>query len=188
MLTQVIGDLIFILLVVFANGFFVAAEFAIVKVRASQIEHRVKQGHRRAELAKHIIEHLDAYLSATQLGITLASLALGWIGEPILADLFREPLAALGILSDRTVHAISFVIGFAILTFLHIILGELGPKYLAIQYAEETALLVSLPLQFFYRLFRPFIWFLNTSANIILRSVGISPASTSERVHSPEEL
>src|SRR5690242_17416495 len=103
MITQVIGNLIFIFLLVFANGFFVAAEFAIVKVRSSQIAQKVKKGHKRATLAKHIIEHLDAYLSATQLGITLASLALGWVGEPLLAEMFREPLVALGILSEQTI-------------------------------------------------------------------------------------
>ncbi|HTK83234.1 MAG TPA: hemolysin family protein [Bacteroidota bacterium] len=188
MITQVIGNLIFIFLLVLANGFFVAAEFAIVKVRSSQIAQRVKKGHKRATLAKHIIEHLDAYLSATQLGITLASLALGWVGEPLLAEMFREPLAALGILSDQTIHVIAFIFGFGILTFLHIIIGELGPKYLAIQYTEETALLVSVPLQLFYRIFKPFIWFLNRSANVILRGVGITPTQTSERLHSPEEL
>ena len=102
MLSQVVGNLIFILLVVVANGFFVAAEFAIVKVRSSQIEHRVRHGHRRAMLAKHIIEHLDAYLSATQLGITLTSLGLGWVGEPLLADMIRGPFALIGILGERS--------------------------------------------------------------------------------------
>ncbi len=135
MVAQVLGNIIFILLLVLANGFFVAAEFAIVKVRSSQIAQKIKSGHRRAALAKNIVEHLDAYLSATQLGITLASLGLGWVGEPLLAEMLREPLAALGIIAEAPLHAISFVISFGILTFLHIILGELAPKSLAIQHA-----------------------------------------------------
>ncbi|MBI3363706.1 MAG: HlyC/CorC family transporter [Ignavibacteriae bacterium] len=188
MLSQVVGNLIFILVLVLTNGFFVAAEFAIVKVRSSQIEHRVKHGHRRAILAKHIIQHLDAYLSATQLGITLASLGLGWVGEPLLADMFRGPFALLGLLSEQMIHAIAFIISFMILTFLHIIVGELGPKYLALQYPEETALLISFPLQLFYRFFRPLIWVLNRSSNVLLGLIGITPTRTSDLVHSPEEL
>src|SRR6516162_9253201 len=108
MITQVIGNLFFILLLVMANGFFVAAEFALVKVRSSQIAEKIRHGHHRAMLAKHIVEHLDSYLSATQLGVTLASLGLGWIGEPVLADMLREPFAAIGLLSESALHAISF--------------------------------------------------------------------------------
>src|SRR5437867_10591846 len=100
MASQVLGNIILILLFVLANGFFVAAEFAIIKVRSSQLEHRIKKGHRRAAIAKHIIEHLDAYLSATQLGVTLSSLVLGWAGEPLLADMLKDPLSMLGIMSD----------------------------------------------------------------------------------------
>src|SRR5712692_5146770 len=99
MLSQIIGNIIIILSLVLANGFFVAAEFAIVKVRSAQFEYRIRRGHRRAEVAKHIVEHLDSYLSATQLGITLASLGLGWLGEPLLADMIRSPFIALGFLS-----------------------------------------------------------------------------------------
>jgi CBS domain containing-hemolysin-like protein len=188
MVSQVLGNIIFILLVVLANGFFVAAEFSIVKVRIAQIEHRVKKGHRRAVLAKHILGHLDAYLSATQLGITLTSLGLGWIGEPLLANMLEGPFAALGILSEQTIHVIAFLISFAILTVLTIVLGELGPKYVAIQYPEETALLLSIPLQLFYRIFKPFIWFLNRVSTVLLTSVGITPTQTIEHLHSPEEL
>lgn len=188
MLSQIIGNIIFILILVAANGFFVAAEFAIVKVRSTQIAQRVKSGHRSAVLAKHIIDHLDAYLSATQLGITLTSLGLGWVGEPLLADMFIGPLSLFGIVSENAVHAIAFGVSFAILTFLHIVLGELAPKSLAIQHAEATTLVVSFPLQVFYRIFRPAIWALNNTANLLLRAVGISPSSTSDLLHSPEEL
>jgi CBS domain containing-hemolysin-like protein len=188
MFSQVIGDIVFILALILANGFFVAAEFAIVKVRASQMEYRVKSGHQRAILAKHIVEHLDSYLSATQLGITLTSLVLGWLGEPLLADLLRGPFELLGILSDQTVHVISFVVSFVILAFLTIILGELGPKYVAIQHPEGTALVVSLPLQLFYRIFEPFIWVLNRTSMFLLGYVGITPSHINRGVHSPEEL
>lgn len=188
MIAQEIGNIIIILLLVLANGFFVAAEFAIVKVRSSQIAEKIKRGHRGAVLAKNIVEHLDAYLSATQLGITLASLGLGWVGEPLLADMLRGPLAAVGIIGENAVHAISFGVSFGILTFLHIILGELAPKSLAIRHPVATTLLVSRPLQLFYRIFQPAIWLLNGSANFLLRLLGMPPSSASELLHSPEEL
>ncbi len=185
---EVIGNLLFLLLLVLANGFFVAAEFAIVKVRSTQIAQHLKSGHRGAGLAKHIVDHLDAYLSATQLGITLASLALGWAGEPILASMLEEPLALLGVTDPGLVHAIAFSTSFALLTFMHIVIGELAPKSLAIRYPESTTFFVSLPLQLFYRVFRPAIYVLNGAANLFLRAVGIPPASTKELLHSPEEL
>lgn len=188
MITQIVGNVIIIFLLVFVNGFFVAAEFAIVKVRSSQIVQRLKKGHRRAALAKNIVEHLDAYLSATQLGITLSSLGLGWVGEPLLADMLRGPLAGIGILGERTVHALAFGISFGTLTFLHIILGELAPKSLAIRYPESTTFVISAPLQLFYRVFQPAIWLLNGSANFLLKLIGIPPSSAREFLHSPEEL
>jgi CBS domain containing-hemolysin-like protein len=188
MLSQIVGNLIFIFLLVFANGFFVAAEFAIVKVRSTQLVQKIKSGHRRATLAKNIVDHLDAYLSATQLGITLSSLGLGWVGEPLLADMMREPFMGIGIVGEKAIHAFSFAISFGILTFLHIILGELAPKSIAIRHPEATTLIVSFPLQLFYRIFQPAIWLLNGSANFLLKLVGIPPSSTTELLHSPEEL
>lgn len=188
MLTQVIGDLIFILLLVCANGFFVAAEFAIVKVRSTQIAQKIKQGHRRAMLTKHIIDHLYVYLSATQLGITLTSLGLGWIGEPILADMLHRPLALLGMTNEGSLHAISFGVAFGMLTFLQIILGELAPRSIAIQHAEKTALVLSWPLQLFYIVFKPAIITLNKSATLLLSLAGINPSTTKELLHSAEEL
>ena len=187
-MTEALGNIVFILLLVVANGFFVAAEFAIVKVRSTQIAQRIKRGHRRASLAKHIVDHLDAYLSATQLGITLTSLGLGWVGEPLLADLVRGPIYAMGFVGEQGVHAISFGLSFGILTFLHIILGELAPKSIAIQYPEATTLLISFPLQLFYIVFKPVISLLNGAANLLLRAGGILPSSTGERLHSAEEL
>jgi CBS domain containing-hemolysin-like protein len=188
MLTQVIGNILFIFLLVFANGFFVAAEFAIVKVRSTQLVQKIKIGHKRATLAKNIVDHLDAYLSATQLGITLSSLGLGWVGEPLLADMMRETFITIGIVGDKAIHAFSFAISFGILTSLHIILGELAPKSLAIRHPEAVTLLISFPLQLFYKLFQPIIWLLNGAANFLLRRFGIPQASASELLHSPEEL
>ncbi len=188
MASQIIGNLIFIFLVVLANGFFVAAEFAIVKARRSRIETRVREGHPAAALAKHIIGHIDAYLSATQLGITLTSLGLGWIGEPLLADMIRPPLLLLPMVGEQTVHVVAFVVSFGLLTYLQITLGELAPRYVALKYPEQSAILLSLPLQLFYRIFRPFIWFLNRSSNVLLRAIGVEVVASAERVHTPEEL
>jgi CBS domain containing-hemolysin-like protein len=185
---EFVVNIVFILLLVLANGFFVAAEFAIVKVRSTQFAQRVKQGDRRAWLAQNIVDHLNAYLSATQLGSTLTSLGLGWVGEPLLAHFFHQPFISMGVTSESTIQAISFGLSFGLLTFLHIILGELAPKYFALQHAEATALIVSLPLQLFYNVFRPVIWLINRSANVLLRSVGIPAAGPSEMLHSAEEL
>ncbi|HUL44608.1 MAG TPA: hemolysin family protein [Bacteroidota bacterium] len=188
MISQIVGNIIFIFLLVLTNAFFVAAEFAIVKVRSSQLRQRIEEGSGRAVLAQHIIDHLDAYLSAIQLGVTLASLGLGWIGEPLLADMLRQPFQSIGIVGEQTLYAVSIALSFAFLTFLQIILGELAPKALAIQSPESTALAVAFPLQFFYRIFRPIIWLLNSSANFLLRLVGIQPASGRDLVRTAEEL
>jgi CBS domain containing-hemolysin-like protein len=180
--------LLLVVLLVLLNGFFVAAEFAIVKVRSTQLAGRVKKGEARAKRAQHIVDHLDAYLSATQLGITLASLGLGWIGEPAIAHLLESPLAAAGVGSPAVVHTVAFVIAFSIITMMHIIAGELAPKSLAIQRAERVTLLVAGPLHLFYVVFKPFIWALNAMANALLRVFGVKPASEGEMVQSEEEL
>ncbi|MEZ4981052.1 MAG: hemolysin family protein [Saprospiraceae bacterium] len=181
-------DILLTLLLVFLNGFFVAAEFAIVKVRSSQLEIRAKAGNRFAKLGKHIVSHLDGYLAATQLGITLASLGLGWIGESVVAELILKVMDLIGMqVSEDVAHSISLPIAFAIITVLHIVFGELAPKSVAIQYSEKTTLFISYPLQFFYYLFRPFIWVLNGFANLILKLVGLEPSDHAE-VHSSDEL
>lgn len=173
---------------VFLNGFFVAAEFAIVKVRASQLEVKVKSGNRFAVLSKHIVTHLDAYLAATQLGITLASLGLGWIGEPVVSKLIVNFMNFLGVdVTEDVAHSIALPCAFAVITILHIVFGELAPKSLAIQRSEQTTLFIAYPLQFFYALFRPFIWVLNGIAGVILKGLGISTIHGSE-VHSSDEL
>ncbi len=173
---------------VFLNGFFVAAEFAIVKVRTTQIEPLAKKGSKRARIAQDVITHLDAYLSATQLGITLTSLGLGWMGEPFVAHMLEPLLASLGVSNPTVITTLSFAIGFGIITFLHIVLGELAPKSLAIQRAQAVTLGVASPLHIFFLVFRPFIWALNGTANFFLRLIGIAPASESEIAHSEEEL
>lgn len=184
---SIIFNLFFILLLVLLNGFFVAAEFAMVKVRSSRIETLLHEGNTRARFAKKLVEHLDEYLSACQLGITLASLGLGWIGEPAIADMLEPVMVAFGF-SSQMVHGVSFAIAFSIITAMHIILGELAPKSLAIQKADKVTLWTSVPLIAFYKLMYPFIWILNAIANWILRAIGIQAASEHEAAHTEEEI
>lgn len=180
-------DLFWTFFLVALNGFFVAAEFAIVKVRGSQIEIKAKSGSRVGKMAKHIIHNLDGYLAATQLGITLASLGLGWVGERVMHDLIHDSLQNLG-MSATFINSASTVIAFSIITIMHIVFGELAPKSLAIQRPVATTLFVSLPLQAFYFIGRPFIWLLNGFARIVLRPFGINSADGHESLHSTEEL
>lgn len=181
-------DFLITSLLVFMNGFFVAAEFAIVKVRASQLELKAQSGNRTAQLAKHILSKLDGYLAATQLGITLASLGLGWIGEPVVSQMLIKLITLVGIeISEELAHDLALPVAFAIITVLHIVFGELAPKSIAIQRSERTTLFITYPLQFFYIIFKPFIWLLNGIANFLLKLVGISTVHGSE-VHSSEEL
>lgn len=178
--------LIFALFLVFLNGFFVAAEFAIVKVRASQLE--VKSGNPSARLASKIIANMDGYLAATQLGITLASLGLGWVGEPVVAHLISAGIYALGFqISPELAHDIALPIAFAVITIMHIVFGELAPKSIAIQRSEATALVVAYPLQFFYIIFKPFIWLLNGISLALLKAIGIRQSHENE-IHSSDEL
>ncbi|HYU31139.1 MAG TPA: hemolysin family protein [Thermoanaerobaculia bacterium] len=176
------------LLLVALNGFFVAAEFALVKIRPTQIEPLVQEGVGRARKVRHMVRHLDAYLSATQLGITLASLALGWIGEPAFAWIVEPVVRPFAGDSPQLVHSIALTISFLAITILHIVLGEQAPKSIAIRKAEGTVLAVSLPLHFFYKVTYPAIWLLNHAANYLLRVIGIAPASEGELAHDEEEL
>jgi CBS domain containing-hemolysin-like protein len=174
---------------VFLNGFFVAAEFAIVKVRASQIELKAKSGSPVKKIAKHITQHLGGYLAATQLGITLASLGLGWVGEAVMTEIVHRFFAMFGIaLSSNLGATLGLILAFSIITILHIIFGELTPKSIAIQRPVSITMGVALPLQVFYLVFRPIIAVLNWLANIVLKLLGISPVSGSEAHHSSEEL
>lgn len=181
--------LFFTFFLVFLNGFFVAAEFALVKVRASQIEIKAKSGSRVANIAKHMTQHLDGYLAATQLGITLASLGLGWVGEAVMTDIVTRFFHMLSVdMSTGVATNIGHVLAFAIITVMHIVFGELAPKSLAIQRPIGTTMSIALPLHFFYLIFRPFIWLLNGFANFILKLLGISTISGHEAHHSSEEL
>lgn len=185
---ELLLNMLLVLFLVLLNGFFVAAEFALVKVRQSRLTQLVNEGNRSARYALKVNKKLDAYLSATQLGITLASLGLGWVGEPAVSELLMEPLLHLFHVTNETVvHTISFIFAFALITFLHIVLGELAPKTLAIQKSEQTSLWLSAPLMMFYKVFMPAIWLLNGAANRLLRMFGVEPASEHE-AHTEEEI
>jgi CBS domain containing-hemolysin-like protein len=185
-----VAKLLLTLFLVFLNGFFVAAEFAIVKVRSSQIQ--VQQGisSTNTKAAMKIVNNLDSYLAATQLGITLASLGLGWVGESSLTPVIVKSFELFGFTGtewDTIARNISFPIAFAIITILHIVFGELAPKSLAIQFPAKTTFTVAWPLRIFYAVFRPIIYIMNGLANIILRAIGIKPIHGSD-IHSEEEL
>lgn len=176
------------LFLVLLNGFFVAAEFSIVKVRYSQIQLKAAEGNSMAKQAEDIIKNLDAYLSATQLGITLASLALGWVGESALHHIIEDIFIRMGMVVDNaTVTTVSLVLSFLIITVMHIVFGELVPKSIAIRKSESTTLIIAAPLKLFYNIFRPFIWLMNGISNAFLRLIKIHPVSEHE-IHSTEEL
>jgi putative hemolysin len=187
-LSSILG-LVAVALLVLANGFFVATEFAIVAARRSRLEQLAAAGHPTAQAARDIVGHLDAYIAACQLGITMASLALGWIGEPAFAHLIEPPLERLvGQFAPVAGHGLSAGIAFALITALHIVIGELAPKGFALQRPEGTALWVARPMQLFYLLFRWPITALNAVGNGVLRLFGLRPAAGHEMVHSVEEL
>ncbi len=178
-----------VFLLVFANAFFVAAEFALIAVRRSRIDEMVLAGDSAAKRVKAALEHLDRYIAGTQLGITIASLALGWVGEPAIAYLVDKTLFTFGLaLAPSVSHSASgLLVSFLVLTFLHIVLGELAPKSLALVNPEGVSRMVAAPLVLFSRLMSPLIWFFNGAANALLRLFGINPTSEAQS-HSPEEL
>lgn len=184
---SILLNVIIILFLVALNGFFVASEFSIVKVRPSRLDTLIKEGNRQAVYARQVTEHLDAYLSVTQLGITLASLGLGWIGEPAVAKMLT-PLFHLFNIPAQLEHTIAFVVGFSVITALHIVLGELVPKSLSIQKTEKVVLFIAWPLIVFNKLMYPAVWFLNHVANWTLRRMGIHAASEAEEAHNEEEI
>jgi CBS domain containing-hemolysin-like protein len=177
-----------VLLIVALNAFFVAAEFAIVKVRGTQIEPLARAGVARARIAQSILLHLDTYLSACQLGVTMTSLALGWVGEPFVARLIEPLLGLVSVSGSAVVQGVSFAVGFALITYVHIVLGEQAPKWLAIQRAQEATLFVARPLSLFLTVFRPFIWLLNTSTIRVLRLLGFRMKVEGEGAQSEEEI
>jgi CBS domain containing-hemolysin-like protein len=180
-------NLLLIALLIVLTGFFVAIEFAIVKVRPSRIDQLIVEGKRGAISAKRLISHLDEYLSACQLGITVTALGLGWLGEPTVEKLVHPLFSALN-LNESITHLLSFGIAFALVTFLHVVVGELAPKTVAIQKAEEVALLFAKPIIWFYKILYPFIWLLNGAAILLVGLFGLKPASEHELAHSEQEL
>ena len=180
--------LLLALFLVLLNGFFVAAEFSIVKVRYSQIQLKAAEGHSMAKQAEHIIKHLDEYLSATQLGITLASLALGWVGESAMHHVIEKMFHYFHLaVPAATITTVSLVLSFLLITIMHIVFGELIPKSIAIRKSEPTTMVIAMPLRIFYTIFKPFIWTMNKMSNGVLRLIKIHPASDQE-IHSTEEL
>ena len=185
---SILWRLLAVLVLVLVNGFFVAAEFALVKIRDTQLQPFIRRGSRRARVARQVLQNLDRSLSAAQLGITLASLGLGWIGEPVFAKLLEPLMALLHIESPAVQHTLSFIVGFSLITFLHIVVGEQAPKWMAIQKPLPTSLWVAIPLQCFNYLAYPFIWVLNNASLWFLRQLGINTAGEGEIAHSEEEL
>jgi CBS domain containing-hemolysin-like protein len=180
-------QIVLALVLVLVNAFFVAAEFAMVRVRATRVESLAEAGHWQARLVKSLQQRLDSFLSATQLGITLTSLGLGWVGEPAFAHLLSGVFEALGIESPRMIRNISVAVGFAIISFLHIVVGELAPKTYAIRATERVALWVALPMRVFQFVFTPALWLLARASQTTLRLLGVRP-DTTELAHSEEEL
>src|SRR5215211_4114411 len=186
---DVVWRLAGLLALVFANGFFVAAEFSIVTVRKTRIDQLVAEGNRGARAVRRAVSAPDAYIAATQLGITMASIGLGWVGEPALADMLR-PLVAFvpAQLAEATVHTVAVTIAFAIVTALHIVLGELAPKTIALEKPEATALLVVRPTELFMKAFWPFIRLLNGTGRAVVNVLGLHSKGGHALVHSEEEL
>ncbi|MCZ6155302.1 hemolysin family protein [Campylobacter ureolyticus] len=173
---------------VLLNAFFVLSEFAIVKIRKSKLEELSKDGVKNAKMAYEITNSLDSYLSATQLGITISSLALGWIGEPAVAMLIEKPINSIFEANATVIHSVSFIISFTFITLLHVVLGELVPKSVAIATPEKSVLFVAKPLHAFWVIFKPFITVFDFLAGGILKLIGIRPAGESEIAHSEEEI
>ncbi|MGG3891355.1 hemolysin family protein [Metabacillus fastidiosus] len=180
-------NLIIFILLIALTAFFVATEFAIVKIRASKVDQLIFEGKKGATAAKKVVTHLDEYLSACQLGITVTALGIGMVGESTF-EIILHPLFEYFNLSESASHILTLGIAFAIATFLHVVVGELAPKTLAIQKAETITLLCARPIIWFYRILYPFIWFLNGSARFLVGLFGLKPASEHELAHSEEEL
>ena len=180
-------DILLVAFLIFMNGFFVAAEFCCVKIRTSRLETLIAEGSSRAGYAKQLTEHLDYSLSVTQFGITLASLGLGWVGEPAIATLILPVTQLLG-LPDEFGHTIALAIAFTIITSMHIVLGELTPKSMAIANVEDIMLAIAFPMVLFGRVMRPFVWILNTVANGISRRFGYDVKGENEDAHTEEEI
>jgi CBS domain containing-hemolysin-like protein len=185
---QNLGFTVLAFIFVLMNAFFVAAEFAIVKLRYTKAEELAETAGTRGRILYRVHSRLDEYLSACQLGITLASLGLGWVGEPAFARLIEPLLGLIGITAPEVVHGVAFVAAFATISYLHIVIGELAPKSIAIRQPEPVSLWTAVPLFTFYWLMYPFIWLLNGSANLLLRAMGVDLLRGGEEAHSVAEL
>ncbi|WP_018751637.1 hemolysin family protein [Paenibacillus sanguinis] len=179
--------LVLVVILIALTAFFVAVEFAIVRVRGSRVDQLIAEGHKGAPAVKLVTSNLDGYLSACQLGITITALGLGWLGEPTVEKILHPVFQSLE-LPEAVSSGLSFIIAFVVITYLHVVVGELAPKTMAIRKSEEIALLTARPLILFTKIMRPFIWTLNGSANQLVRLIGIKPASEHEDAHSEEEL
>lgn len=182
-----IFNLTMVVLLILLTAFFVASEFAIVKIRRTRIEHLIEKGNKRAVAVRKVLDNLDGYLSACQLGITITALGLGWLGEPTVEHLLNPIFIKMNI-SEALSSTLAFIIAFASITFLHVVIGELAPKTVAIQKAERVCLFSAPPLIMFYKIMYPIIWALNGSARIFIRLFGLHPAKENEIAHSEEEL
>lgn len=182
-------QLLLVIVLILLNSFFVASEFALVAVRRTRIQELVKKGRKRAKLVDKALKSLDVYISATQLGITIASLALGWVGEPALSHIFA-PIFEFLPHGNQFIsqHTISALISFSIITFLHIVIGEISPKTIALQKAETVSLFIIVPLLAFSHIFKPFIWLLNESGNIVVKILGLHGSNSHPLAHSEEEI
>ena len=187
--TGIVWRIAILLALVLANGFFVAAEFSIVTVRKTRVDQLIAEGQMGARAVRRAVSDPDSYIAATQLGITMASLGLGWVGEPVLAEIIQPLFSALPLqVAQATAHSIAVAVAFAIVTALHIVLGELAPKTIALEKAEATALLVVRPTEVFMKVFNPFIRLLNGAGRAVVNLLGLKSRGGHALVHSEEEL
>jgi CBS domain containing-hemolysin-like protein len=180
-------NLFLIALLIGLTAFFVATEFAIIRLRSSRVDQLVLEGRKNALAVRRVTSNLDAYLSACQLGITITALGLGWLGEPTVEQLLHPLFHDFGV-PDTIAGPVSFILAFVLITFLHVVVGELAPKSVAIQKAEQVSFWFAVPIIWFHRIAYPFIWLLNGSANQLIRLFGLKPASENEEAHSEEEI
>ena len=183
-----IGGLVAIAGLVLMNAYFVATEFALVAVRNTQIELWVAEGRRGAQSAADAIERLDDAFATSQLGITIASIALGFVGEPVLERVIAPTLHAVGLTSPAVLHSVAIALAFSTITFLHVVVGELAPRAIALDRPGPVALACARPLLVFGRVFRPVLWLLNGAGNLLVRALGVRPSGQASDVHSAEEL
>ena len=183
-----IFEVLLVVVLICCNAFFVIAEFSIVKVRSSIVEIKANEGNKSAKIVQNVHNNMNAYLSATQLGITLSSLALGWIGEEAASHIISQLLSWVGVEnSSEIAKTITIPLAFFLITYLHIILGEQLPKTMGIQHSDKVSFAVALPMQIFYNIFRPLIWILNKSSALLIKMIGGTPLNIHEE-HSAEEL